>query len=384
LLRLPALLAGLLSLWLVWLLMQRLQFTLTQQLITAALAACLPGLLWMGQDARAYGLLGCLFLAALWFALQGRWVGLFACCGLMTYCHSTGPVYALAALAVAIYTHPHEWRQALLCGLLSGLAWLPAMLRILQDGGSLDYAWGSMSTLEVWWLSGFAAAWTNVPMVQFFIGSVILLATFCLLLSGNKAPARIVTLIACYVPLVGMMLFSLYRNVIIYRTLMPLLFPFTLWLGWELGAVARPVWLRLSLSLLWAVALLMGLLAWHPADRGGELNRVAAQIRANWQPGDQLVYATITVGLPMEYYLGDLPQTWLKVIQAPLLDIPAIPHTVKPCPQTCQRFWVVIPDDHNLITPAEWASLQPYIAGGPVYSVRYMQSATINVYLDKP
>src|SRR5664280_1053774 len=39
LLRLPALVAGLISLWLVWLLMQKLSFSLWQQIITAALVA---------------------------------------------------------------------------------------------------------------------------------------------------------------------------------------------------------------------------------------------------------------------------------------------------------------------------------------------------------
>ena len=45
LLRLPSLLAGLLSLWLVWKLMQQLHFTPWQQLLTALFTALLPGLL---------------------------------------------------------------------------------------------------------------------------------------------------------------------------------------------------------------------------------------------------------------------------------------------------------------------------------------------------
>jgi hypothetical protein len=381
LLRLPALLAGLISLWLVWLLMQRLQFNWQQQCLAAVFAAFLPGLIWLGQDARAYGLLACLLLAALWFALESRWLGLGACCGLMIYCHSTGPAFALGVLVIAYYLYPWKVRSLLISAACIGLAWLPAAYRILQDGGSLSYAWGNTSTLELWIVSGFAAAWTKIPTIPFFIGCAVLAMTLCLLLTKIKGDGRIVSLLAWSIPLVGMMLFSLYRNVIIYRTLMPLLFPFVLWLAWELGATQDPHWLRFPLVWAWIAFLIAGMLCYHPAERGGGLDQVAAQIRSQWRTGDQLVYATITVGLPFEYYLGDLPQDWLHIVHNPLLVIPAIPHSVKPCPDSCRRFWVVIPDEQYLISPAEWASLSPYIRGQPVYSVKLMQASTINVYL---
>jgi hypothetical protein len=382
LLRLPSLLAGLISLWLVWLLMQRLQFNWQQQCLTAVFAAFLPGLIWLGQDARAYGLLACLLLAALWFALESRWLGLTACCGLMIYCHSSGPVFALGVLVIAYYLYPWKVRSLLISAVCIGLSWIPALVRILQDGGSLSYAWGNTSTLELWIVSGFAAAWTRIPTIAFFTGCAVLALTFCLLLTRIKGRGRIIPLLAWAIPLAGLVLFSLYRNVIIYRTLMPLLFPFVLWLAWELGATQRPAWLRISLACGWIALLMVAMLGYRPADRGGGLDQVAAQIRSQWRTGDQLVYTTITVGLPMEYYLGDLPQDWLHIVHDPLLNIPAITHSVKPCPEGCRRFWVVIPDDHYQVTPAEWAQLQPYMPDQPVYSVKLMQASTINVYLE--
>jgi hypothetical protein len=65
-----------------------------------------------------------------------------------------------------------------------------------------------------------------------------------------------------------------------------------------------------------------------------------------------------------------------------MMDVPGEPRTSLGCPGGCKRSWVVIPNETWLISPAEWASLQPYMAGGPVYSVHYMQAATINVYLE--
>jgi hypothetical protein len=228
LLRLPALLAGLISLWLVWKLMQRLQFSLGQQLITAALVAFMPGLLWQGQDGRPYGLLACLFLAALWFALEGGWRGLLACCGLMVYCHSTGAVCALAALAIALYLHSGKWRQVLLCGLLISLACIPTLIRIIQNGEWLAYAWGPDSTFEIWAVSAYVAFWMSVEVYQFFFAATVLALTLPLLFSGYSDFSRVIPALAWMIPLIGMMLFSLHRNVIIYRTLIPLLFPCSL------------------------------------------------------------------------------------------------------------------------------------------------------------
>ena len=382
LLRLPALLAGLISLWLVWLLMQKFQISLRQQLIAAALVSFLPGLLWQGQDARPYGLLACLFLAALWFALEGRWMGLVASCGLMVYCHSTGAVYALGAVAIAFYLRPIKIRSLLISGALIGLAWIPALVRIIITNENLAYAWGSASTFEIWAISAYAALWMNVEVYQFFFAFTVLAFTLPLLFSGYSNRSRIIPLLAWAVPLAGLMLFSLHRNVIIYRTLIPLLFPFSLWLGWELGAHVKPVWLRIVLTGAWAIALVIGLAGWHPADRGAHLDRVAAQIRAQWQTGDQLIYTTSTVGLPFEYYLGDLPKSWLDIAKDPLMDVLGDPRPTLACQGPCKRFWVIVPEEKDLITPAEWASLKPYMQGQPVYSIHYMQAAAIDVYLE--
>jgi hypothetical protein len=382
LLRLPALVAGLISLWLVWLLMQKLAFNLYQQLVTAALVAFLPGLLWQSQDARPYMLLACLFLAALWFALEGRWLGLLACCGLFVYCHSTGAVYALAVLLIAYILHPCKLRKFLLVAALIGLAWLPALARILITNEQLAYAWGNSSTFEIWGVSAYAAFWMNMGVAQFFFAGTVLAFSLPLLFSEDYDRCRMIPLLAWLVPLAALMLFSLYRNVIIYRTLIPLLFPFSLWLGWELGVRTKPVWLRLTLTGLWVVCLIIGLAGWHSADRGAQLDQVAARIRSQWRKGDQLIYTSSTVALPFEYYLGDLPHAWLYITHDPLMEVPGEPRTSLDCPGHCQRWWVIIPVEKDLITPPEWAALKPYMPGQPVYSLRYLQTATIDVYLE--
>jgi hypothetical protein len=64
------------------------------------------------------------------------------------------------------------------------------------------------------------------------------------------------------------------------------------------------------------------------------------------------------------------------------MDVPGDARTSLGCQGPCRRWWVVIPEEQYLITPAEWASLKAYMIGKPVYAVHYMQCATIDVYLE--
>jgi hypothetical protein len=381
LLRLPSMVAGLISLWLIWKLMQRLNFNPRQQIITVAIAAFLPGLLWIAQDARAYGLLSCLFLAAIWFALESQWLGLLAICGLTVYAHTTGPIYAVAALFIAAYLYPWKIRRILLVGLGVALAWIPAVVHIFSHWiirqpwqPHLVFPWLVHSTIWAFWPE-FYGGWF------FLVALVILNLSGLFLLSVVKAHGRIIPLLAWLLPVTELIAFSLItqNNMVLYRTLMPMLFPFALWLGWELG---RKRIASIAMLCIWTGMLAAGLMLWHPADRGGHLDQVADQIRSQWRTGDTLVYTTGTVGMPFDYYLGDLPHTWDDTVQHPFLADPGNPHVSIVSPTgTSIRSWVIIPKD-RLITPLEQSALDDLIHHqAPVFTIKYVQAAQINVYL---
>jgi hypothetical protein len=383
LLRLPSMLAGLVSLWLVWKLMRRLDFSLRQQIITSAIVACLPGLLWMNQDARAYNLLACLFLAAIWFALEANWLALLAVCGLTIYAHNIGPLCAAAALAIAAWTHRRKLRFVLIVTAVTALAWIPAIIRILGHWiiqfpwqPQLTFPWLVTMTLQALWPVTFVGFTVLIPLA-------VLCLTLLLLISVRLEPGRLVPLMAWLLPYIGMIVFCriVDQNVILYRTLMPMLYPFALWLGWELGD--RRFSARIPLAA-WTVMLVLGLVIWRPSDRGGHLDLVAEQIRSQWRTGDILVYTTNTVGLPFDYYLNDLPHTWDDTIIEPLFyNVPTIPRTWLDTPTgDVLRSWVVIPTDGVLINPEEQAALLDLVHHQePVYTISYMQVATVNIYL---
>ena len=383
-LRLPSMLAGLVSLWLVWKLMDRLEFTLRQQIIAAALAAFLPGLLWMAQDARSYSLLTCLFLAALWFAVDGKWIGLLAAGGLTIYAHKTGTVCALTAIGVFAYLHPKELKKLALIVLGIILAWVPAMLNMFGEY-SIAQPWQPNITGSSFMMSIIHAIWPILfkDPFTYLVGFLFLFMTVLLLFSRKTDNGRMVSLAAWIFPLSGLFFFSTFthNNVIMYRTLMPMLFPFAIWLGWELG---RDRNFGDFMTGLWAIAIIAGLITFNPADRGGHLDQITSEIRSQWRTGDSLIYTAATVGVPFDFYLSDLPHSWDGTLQDPFLSYPSIPrqNTVTGTPL---RSWVIVPED-PLITPGEQATMNDLTNHQePIYTIRYIQAAPINVYLvEKP
>lgn len=385
LLRLPALLAGLVSLWLVWKLMRWFGFTLPQQILTALFAAFLPGLLWLGTDARVYGLTACIFLAGLWFLLENRSLGLLACTGLLFYCHYTGAAFAAALILIGLLIRPGQGKRLMLVAGLTLLAWLPALWHLLTFARTQG-AW--ISRLEMAWMlqSILQALWVNAT----FNGWFVLASLFGLFMLGVlfftkswRCRARIIPLLAWAVPLGGMMAASwvLGQNYVIYRTVQPVLYAMSLWLGWELGrwSLSRGVVLAA-----WAGLLACSLVLYRASDRGGRLDQAAAQIRAEWQPGDVLEYTTGTTMLPMRYYLPDLPSQYYPLLaESTYLWLPTDLLPPSPPPGPVLRRWVVLPESDELLTDAQIRALDDYIRREhiPLLSVRYMQAAKIDIYL---
>jgi hypothetical protein len=172
---------------------------------------------------------------------------------------------------------------------------------------------------------------------------------------------------------------SIVANVFIYRTIMPLIIPFLLWLSWELGMGTR---YRTIMAMLWMCTVISGLGAYNPADRGAGVDRVAAQIRSDFQAGDVLMYTTQTV-IPFDYYLSDLPHVYAPAPGSNYFLDPEGPPLISSTAEaeTASRLWVFIPDD-LLLTQTERAYLQDIVGEqAPVYKLTYMQTSPLLVYL---
>jgi hypothetical protein len=308
---------------------------------------------------------------------------LVAVCGLLIYTHSTAAVYAAAALLIAVYLYPWKIRRIFLVGVLVLISWIPAIVRMM-DYFIVQQPWQPVLTLDWLIFSSVQTIWP-MPWPGFFAFycSATLLITLFLFASKVKARSRIVVMFAWLVPYLALIIYCLVlkSNVINYRTLMPLVMPFALWLGWELGT--RRLLVHLP-RLVWIWMLLLGLVLYNPAYRGAYLDKMADLIRSQWRPGDTLVYTTVTTGLPFDYYLSDLPHVWSEIVKDPyFLGIKSITHTDLPTPTgIVSRSWVVIPYEHTMITPEEWTALDELVHHQPPhYRLDYVQCATINIYL---
>jgi hypothetical protein len=397
LLRLPALVAGLVSLWMVWLITKRLDFNLEQKILAAALVSFLPGLLWIGQDARVYGLTACIFMVAVWYLINASWLGFTAACGLLLYCHNTG-ILLVAGLVIVFITHiifvetEMDWIHfrfevnniPKMLGILF-ITTIPVLVRILYRGElsngpmqpwapQLTFDWFSMSVLQSIWAHVFS------PTIIGFLGFAILLAAILIIPYKIKQPLLVLVWLVPFAILIFVSL--VFNNIFLYRTISPLIYPFCLWLAFTLAQ--DPVYVgRKMLTAGWMLMLVLSLVTWDPAARGGGLDLTSAEIRARFEPGDLIVYTTYTVSMPFDYYISDLPHLMAHLASSSYLNEPGDGITTDPSRlNAANRIWFISPDD-GLINADEMIFIDALHgpSNKPAYQVFYKQAATINVWV---
>jgi hypothetical protein len=345
-------------------------------------------LIWTAQDGRVYALLSTLYLAAVWFALKQRWLGLLACTGLMCYSHNSGPFLVPSVMALYGYRGA-GWRKAnllLMAAAISALPWLPGYLNATQTPH-----WLGQLTLDGW-LIGVGQAWfITFPslgawaVAGAFISLCLILSLALSLPPASDRSERSLLLIAA-APLAIMLIYSLVRqNMIFYRPLIPMVMPLVLLFARSL--TPRRLTLTTWILPYAMIALLTtGLITWSPELKGGDLARQAELIRARVEPGDVIYHATGTTALPLRHYLPELdhylidePQpaallqshlaTAFGITQADLEDV------------FHKRVWIIVPLD-PVMTPRAVQRISGLIAGADlVGQIIYLQAAPIQIYL---
>jgi hypothetical protein len=386
LLRMPSLLAALLSLFLVWKIMRTLDFSLRQQVWACVFVTFLPGLLWLSNDARAYSILSCVFLAAIYFAIEGRLLGLTACLGLFIYCHNIGPAYAFAAWLIALYLRPWKAQRLIFSGCMAWLAWIPGILHLLLINVhifGIMQPWMPVITLN--WFVNSAVVALFVSRVNWFNLAIFLIMLISLGLFWSrtwKCRPRNTLLIASLVPLLFLLgVGAAWNNVINYRTIAPTVTPFLLFLSWEFGHTPATLYRSICAGA-WTILLVAGLLLWHPAARGGHIDQVARTIRSQWRIGDLIIYQASVIELPFSYYLSDLPHFEYRGIASCLVNEPGIQLPDTGDPARAKRIWL-LQDRDILITPAEQVQFEALYPHGadPLWNIQYVQASDIDVYL---
>jgi len=350
--------------------------------------AILPYQLWLAQDGRGYAVMSLLYLAAAWFALKGRWLGMGAALGLMMYVNLAAPFYALTIGALCVgWWRRFEIRRYALGGVMAVIAFVPWLSSYVHAANSKDF-WTVPQTLG-WFITAIVRAmvvdslpgdWWKAVAVLTVLGSIV--AAIAITLAYRERGLVVMALLGA-LPFALMLLAVPVKNVILYRPLSALTAPLVLWLAASLIRLPG-TFLKSFFATAWALIGIGGLLAWSAAAKGGELESLAEVINDEWQPGDVVYHATATSALPFDFYLDhpawvldevqhDGLLSWdvqdaLGVRRAALEDIPH------------KRAWVVFARD-GFESEAAQARMNEYVRGGVLIgTVHYWQAAPIEVW----
>lgn len=299
LLRLPSLLAGVLTVPLTYVL-GVLTVGRRPALLGSALVALSPLMIAFSTEARAYALMGLLVLCstiALLLALRrpspGWWLLYSICLAAAMYTHYSA-LFVLAGQTIwALVSFPHARRSIALSTLLAALLWLPWLGGYLDDAGnpSVDvigylhpfspYAAGQDLLQAVLGSGSLPARPPNlpgpVPVVLFAVGITIAISS--LVASGASGLRRIgkfgalVVVLAVSAPVGAAVSSLLGPDTFLPRTLLPSFPGFSLMLGMLVFMCRRPLALAATACLLVA-SLWASVVSLSPSNRRADMGRV--------------------------------------------------------------------------------------------------------------
>lgn len=374
--RLPALAFAMLATGFAIKIVRQMGYTQAQERAALLTLACLPGLIWMADDARFYAGIALCYMGSAWAALTGRraWLTLAAVSAF--YVHPTGPAYVLPAFLLL-----PNWKKAILPAGITAALYLPRLYQILTVANSYGEFWTVPLTLTGFMYEYGQSLSVNTigPFLYILFPFAALIFLLACLRSLHSTPDRIITYLAA-APLLIIVLASLtYQNVVIYRTLQPAAMGLVL-LGARVLLPEKPPYALRILQAL-ALGLIIAMLVnYNPAIKGGNIKQIAAQIRAHYQPGDLVLYANEHAG-PLNLYIPSLEHCQLQ--QPGPNARPAFRVCAEAEIQAAQRIWLVWSHTTSFNTDKQLTWLEQITAGQEplIVSTDAWQIAPLEIYL---
>jgi hypothetical protein len=388
--RLPSVLYGIFCLIVVWNIVKRLAFTNLQSSFVLVIIGFCPGLIWISQDARAYGLLVLIYLLSISFLLERKWFGFVTANGLLLYTHIISPAFVFGSFIYGIILFPKEWKRFLFLALLVIICWLPwGLLNILQAVNQQNSThfittfWlGKLTVGGFFWqlILAYFVRIINYPTITIFL-TIIVLSIVILVINSIRNPNK--NLFIFLTPFCVILFESIFwKNTLFFRTIITLIIPFVLSLGSVLAVEKRKLFDTIIVGL-WFLITGFGILGWNPRLRGGDIDITANVIRNNWQAGDVIYYATGTTALPFDYYLSDKTEYILDGIANANLTPPTLDKFEFIPLEKIQykRAWVIFPED-IFIPTIQMIRLQNYTKDGELINrIKIFEIPDILVYL---
>jgi len=398
--RLPSVIASIITLWLVYIIGRTLMFTKGQLIVALAIVALLPYQLITAQMGRVYALFTLFYLLGIYAVLSKRWLVLGLSAATLLWLHNISFLYLPGLFIIALLVHPKNWKKIFLIFFLSALTILP-WLGITLTHSMKSIPWFTTLTIDYFIIDLFVALFGfNFPptiLVIVFFDSLALCLLAAVLLpfarwiyrdmrkdleavkikrmtiknlftdsvikrikemvSFPQLQVKYILFLAFAVPFSLMTLFSLFRqNILIEQTTSILIIPIVMWLI-TIYVVPRPNIFHLIVWSISTFLMVAGLISWTPTRLDGNFANLKSIITwsfrkgyvlspsHHFQPGDAFLHNSGDSALVFYYYFQDVPQYLIDGndvflrgdIQA--LKIPII--QAAPENIVAQRLWVV-------------------------------------------
>jgi hypothetical protein len=134
--RLPALIASIASIWIWWKILQISNLSPSTKLLAFGLFCFIPEQIYYAQEGRMYSLLTMLVLASWLCILERRWILLVVCSISMVWLHNYGLIYAAVLWIAAVIHNRSGWIKysiAIGIGALSFIPWAIVLLHQMQS-----------------------------------------------------------------------------------------------------------------------------------------------------------------------------------------------------------------------------------------------------------
>jgi hypothetical protein len=423
-LRLPSVLAGILSLWLVYKLSGLLQFTQSQKITVLLILALLPYQLLTAQEGRVYSIFIFLFLAGFYAAVSGKWVYLGIALFGMLWGHYVSFFFIPGLLLIAILVRPRVWKKIMLTAVLAGITFIP-WLPIFLNRAIIPIPWFTPLTLEYFILASYNSffGFAIPPLITSIIYSwIVILLTIlvCIYIvklvvtkphfkliafsnlvlylgqndlgrEGLHDSGKIITrilFISFMMPLILLFLVSIhFQNILIYRTISLLIPTFILWLV-HLVVIQNP---SIFHKLIWLASIGIissSVIYWIPSSSASGMKELSAIVKANFQSGDAFYHDTGFTVVIFKYYFPDRPQYLIDgndtIGKSDLQLTKTNIQELAPNQVPAQRLWVVWSrsEDSAIINKIADNRIKALVANCPLMGVlNYPTSWDAEVYL---
>lgn len=309
-LRLPAAIAGIADVLLLYHLCIELKLGQRVAATAALLVALMPAALYYSQEARVYSFLVCMVLLALICLLRRRWDGFAIACLGVLYSHNLGALYVVVLGLIAISVSRNAKPLAALVA--TGLGWLPWVLIVLRQMAAMSSSFWitpiTPGTFMVFWASVLGVR-ADTQVATMLILAVFTMTMISLIVARKwlRTPQGLsVIALILFPPLLGMLVSMVWRPVFLIRAFLPSVMLLMIVFAYALNNASLPNRraLRLAFAPVWIVAA-----ACHFFPAFGRPNWVDffSPVAAQWQEGDTLYFSSVAPVILTHYYLPDLP-----------------------------------------------------------------------------